>query len=74
MDTLAEGRVAATDAWTNDWMEKEGGHSAHEIRTWVAAYAALSAAGDYAVTNRWYWPVQEWMTGFGIMTAVSKEA
>ena len=74
MDTLSAGEVSATDAWTNDWMEKEGGHSAHEIRTWVASYAALSAAGDYKVTNRWYWPVQEWMTGFGMMTAVSKEA
>lgn len=72
MDTFASGDLSPVDGWTNAWMEKEGGHSAHEIRTWVAAFAALSAAGAYSVTQRGYWPVKEWMTGFGIMTAESE--
>lgn len=69
MDTLGAADFATVDGWTNSYMEAEGGHSAHEIRTWVAAYAALSAVGTYEVTDRWYWPVAEWMTGFGITTA-----
>lgn len=73
MNTLANGAVSETDLWTNDWMEKAGGHSAHEIRTWVAAFAALSTAGHYTVTDRWYWPVREWMTGFGMITAVQEK-
>lgn len=71
MDTFASGQLSRVDGWTNAWMEKDGGHSAHEIRTWVAAFAALSANGKYSITHRGYWPVKEWMTGFGIMTAVS---
>ncbi|MGO4204505.1 3-carboxyethylcatechol 2,3-dioxygenase [Rhodococcus sp. TAF43] len=72
MNTLASGVLGGVDDWSNEWMEKEGGHSAHEIRTWVAAFSALAASGPYTVTNRWYWPVKEWMTGFGIMTAVQE--
>lgn len=70
LDTLASGRLAEADAWPNDWVEETGGHSAHEIRTWFAAFAALSTQGSYRVTNRWYWPVREWMTGFAVATAV----
>ena len=70
MDTLSSGQLTDVDTWSNDWMEQTGGHSAHEIRAWIAAFAALAAAGSYRVTKRCYWPVKEWMTGFGIMTAV----
>lgn len=72
MATLAGGDLASTDGWANTWVEETGGHSAHEIRTWVAAFAALSTAGPYRVTGQAYWPVKEWMTGFGLMTAVSE--
>lgn len=69
LDTLASGRLAEFDGWTNEWVQEHGGHSAHEIRTWLAAFAALSAAGPYRMTHRWYWPVQQWMTGFGLVAA-----
>ena len=36
----ARGRIAA-----------EAGNSAHEVRTWVAAFAALAAAGPYRTTT-----------------------
>lgn len=72
LDTLASGRLADADGWTNDWIQRSGGHSGHEIRAWLAAFAALSARGSYRVTHRWYWPVKEWMTGFGMMTAVEE--
>ena len=69
LDTLVSGRLADADAWSNEWIEEAGGHSAHEIRTWFAAFAALAVQGRYRVENRWYWPVREWMTGFAITTA-----
>jgi 2,3-dihydroxyphenylpropionate 1,2-dioxygenase len=72
MDTLSSGELAQSDSWSNSWMEETGGHSAHEIRSWVAAFAALSAGGRYRVADRGYWPVKEWMTGFGIMTALQE--
>lgn len=73
MDTLGAADFATVDGWSNSFMEAEGGHSAHEIRTWVATYAALNAVGSYEVTERWYWPVAEWMTGFGITIAAPKK-
>jgi len=72
MATLASGRLTEADRWSNEWIERCGGHSGHEIRAWLAAFAALSARGRYRVTNQWYWPVDEWMTGFGMMTAVEE--
>lgn len=69
--TLAGGDLTAVDGWTNSWFEEEGGHAAHEIRTWVAAYSALDQAGPYRVTASHYWPVSEWGTGFAMTTAIS---
>jgi 2,3-dihydroxyphenylpropionate 1,2-dioxygenase len=42
----------------------------HEIRTWVAAFSALDAAGSYRVDQQFYRPVPDWIVGFGIMTAL----
>lgn len=69
LDLLSSGELEQFDAWTNEWIEVEGGHSGHEIRGWVAAFAALRAVGSYRVTDRRYWPVREWMTGFAMATA-----
>jgi 2,3-dihydroxyphenylpropionate 1,2-dioxygenase len=69
LDMLASGRLEAMDDWSNEQVEREGGHSGHEIRAWLAAFAALRESGSYDVTGRWYWPVREWMTGFGMMSA-----
>ena len=33
--------------WTPDEMTRIAGNSAHEVRTWIAGYAALGAAGRY---------------------------
>lgn len=53
-------------------MTHEGGGSAHEIRTWVAAFAALQAAGPYETTMRYYKPAPELIAGFAIRTARPK--
>ncbi|MCA1983092.1 3-carboxyethylcatechol 2,3-dioxygenase [Nocardioides nematodiphilus] len=69
MATLASGSITSTDGWANDWMAEVGGGSAHEIRTWVATFAAAHAAtgSDIAIADQWYWPVHAWGNGFGIM-------
>ena len=73
LDLLARGELAATDAWTNEWITAEAGNSAHEVRTWLACYAALAEAGPYAVRSSFYRPIPEWIAGFGITTAETTE-
>ncbi len=69
LTVLASGRLRVVDAWTPEWFTQHGGHSAHEVRTWIAAYAALSVFGPYEVTASFYAPIPEWMAGFGLTTA-----
>jgi 2,3-dihydroxyphenylpropionate 1,2-dioxygenase len=69
LDVLGSGRLEQIDTWTNDWFVEQAGHSSHEVRTWIAAYAALGAGGRYEMTSRFYHPIPEWIAGFGITTA-----
>ncbi|MFE5700544.1 3-carboxyethylcatechol 2,3-dioxygenase [Rhodococcus koreensis] len=71
LDVLASGEIEQIDSWTNEWFVEQAGHSSHEVRTWIAAYAAMSAAGKYRVTSTFYREIPEWIAGFGITTAVS---
>jgi 2,3-dihydroxyphenylpropionate 1,2-dioxygenase len=50
-------------------MAADAGNSAHEVRTWVAAFSALGAAGPYSVEYEYYRPIREYIAGFGVMTA-----
>ncbi|AGB24802.1 hypothetical protein Mycsm_04568 [Mycobacterium sp. JS623] len=70
LELLDSNRLADVDAWPNAWIEKEAGHSAHEIRTWVAAFAALAAHGPYHTQHRFYRAAPELIAGFAIRTAV----
>ncbi|WP_264026348.1 DODA-type extradiol aromatic ring-opening family dioxygenase [Mycolicibacterium insubricum] len=67
---LDTGNLAAFDGWTNDRIAAEAGNSAHEVRTWVAAFAALATAGPYRTGNHYYRPAPELIAGFAIRTAV----
>ncbi len=71
LEILDEGRLDDLDGWTNEFIATEGGNSAHEIRTWVAAFAALSAAGSYRTQHRFYRAAPELIAGFAVRTAVS---
>jgi 2,3-dihydroxyphenylpropionate 1,2-dioxygenase len=64
------GHLDDLDTWSNAFIIGEGGNSAHEIRTWVAAFAALAAAGPYETGVRYYRPVPELIAGFAVRTAV----
>ncbi|WP_233213387.1 3-carboxyethylcatechol 2,3-dioxygenase [Mycobacterium hubeiense] len=64
------GHLEDVDGWATSWIAHEAGNSAHEIRTWVAAFAALAAAGPYKTTVRYYKAAPELIAGFAIRTAV----
>ncbi|ASN53385.1 3-carboxyethylcatechol 2,3-dioxygenase [Sinomonas sp. R1AF57] len=71
LDTFRSGDLSEVDGWANDWFLAEGGSAAHEMRSWIAAYAALSTAGTYRVAVDHYWPVKTWGAGFGIQAAIT---
>ncbi|MFC5948981.1 3-carboxyethylcatechol 2,3-dioxygenase [Pseudonocardia lutea] len=68
MKVLAGGDLTPLDAWTPDEMTRIAGNSSHEVRTWIAGYAALSAAGPYSVRYSYYRPIRELIAGFGLTT------
>lgn len=61
----------AIDDMSNDSITEQGGKSAHEIRSWVAAFAALNAHGPYKASLDYYRPIPEWIAGFATMQAQS---
>lgn len=73
-DALIRGDLAVGDRWTDREITERGGRGAHEVRTWIAALAALSAGGGYAAALEFYEPVAEWITGIGLMTATPRQA
>src|SRR5581483_11660710 len=70
LEILDGGRLTELDRWSNAFITTEGGNSAHEIRTWVAAFAALAASGPYQTKLRYYRPAAELIAGFAVRTAV----
>jgi 2,3-dihydroxyphenylpropionate 1,2-dioxygenase len=70
LELLDSNRLPEIDAWSNTWIEREAGHSAHEIRTWVAAFAAIAAHGRYETQQRFYRAAPELIAGFAVRTAV----
>ncbi|EPA98054.1 3-carboxyethylcatechol 2,3-dioxygenase [Pseudomonas umsongensis] len=69
LDTLEQGRVSDLDALGNDQLSALAGKSTHEVKTWVAAFAALSAFGPYRTEGRYYRPIPEWIAGFAALGA-----
>ena len=70
LELIDTNRVAEVDTWSNEWIASEGGNSAHEIRTWIAAFAALAAQGRYETGLRYYRAAPELIAGFAVRTAV----
>jgi len=68
---FASGDLAAVDAMSDESITRDAGKSAHEIRTWIAAFSALAAAGPYQAWIDYYRPIPEWIAGFGAMHAQS---
>jgi 2,3-dihydroxyphenylpropionate 1,2-dioxygenase len=70
LDILDSGELDELDTWSNSFIAQQGGNSAHEIRTWVAAFAALASVGPYQTAARYYRPAAELIAGFAVRTAV----
>jgi 2,3-dihydroxyphenylpropionate 1,2-dioxygenase len=68
---LASGELNRLDAWTTEEITRIAGNSGHEIRTWIAGYAAMSAMGPYMVTNSYYRPIKELIAGFAVTTVTT---
>ena len=69
MDLLVEGRLAEIDNFKIEEISRAAGRSTHEIRTWVAAFSALAAAGSYHARQDYYRPINEWIAGYGVISA-----
>ncbi|WP_084161265.1 3-carboxyethylcatechol 2,3-dioxygenase [Nocardia sp. BMG51109] len=69
---LDEGRLDEFDDWSNDWIAETAGNSAHEVRTWAAAFAALASQGPYRTALRYYRPAPALIAGFAVRTAVAE--
>ncbi|NTV71337.1 MAG: 3-carboxyethylcatechol 2,3-dioxygenase [Azonexaceae bacterium] len=72
MDLLVEGRLAEIDNFKIEEISRAAGRSTHEIRTWVAAFSALGAAGSYNARQDYYRPINEWIAGYGVISAETK--
>lgn len=69
MDLLVERRLDEIDDFKIDEISKAAGRSTHEIRTWVAAFAALAATGPYRARQDYYRAINEWIAGYGVISA-----
>lgn len=70
LQALRDSDFDAIDHQPTEWFVREAGHSAHEVRTWIAAYATLAAQGPYTVQSSYYRAIPEWFAGFATTTAV----
>ncbi len=72
LEIFDRGELAEVDGWSNEWIAQQAGNSAHEIRTWIAAFAALATKGPYRTLVRYYRAVPELIAGFAVRTAVGE--
>ncbi|WP_086481471.1 3-carboxyethylcatechol 2,3-dioxygenase [Oceanospirillum sanctuarii] len=71
IDTLISGRVAEVDDYTIEDISRQAGRSAHEVRTWVAAFAAMGQMGTFDARKDYYRAINEWIAGYGVVSARS---
>ncbi|GAB3355272.1 3-carboxyethylcatechol 2,3-dioxygenase [Giesbergeria sinuosa] len=69
IDTLVQGQLDSIDDFNIEEISRVAGRSTHEIRTWVAAFSALAALGPYEAHKDYYRPINEWIAGYGLVSA-----
>ena len=69
MRQMLEGRLSEVDDFDIEDISRQAGRSTHEIRTWIAAFAALAAHGPYRGRQDYYRPINEWIAGYGMLSA-----
>ena len=73
LDRLVRKDLTAFDAYTDEMMDREAGFGGHEVRTWVAAAAAMQAAGPFEMTLDYYRIIPEWITGMAVVRGAPAE-
>ena len=73
LDIIESRELEKFDNWTAEDMAAEAGGSAHEVRTWIAAFASLAATGtNYRLNCRFYEAIPSWIAGFAVATATQE--
>jgi 2,3-dihydroxyphenylpropionate 1,2-dioxygenase len=73
MGALGRGDLNLLDHLDEEELTRIAGCGGHEVRTWVAAYAALGASGPYASETLFYHDITAWNAGMGIAAAAPIE-
>lgn len=73
VDSLLAGKLDKVEALSSEVIGREAGVGGQEVRTWLAAFAALAAAGRYHGELRHYEAIPHWNAGFGIVVATTLE-
>lgn len=66
LDALKSADWPTIDAYDDQWITAEGGRAGHEIRTWIATFAALSTAGAYDMRVRYQQTIPHWIVGMAM--------
>jgi 2,3-dihydroxyphenylpropionate 1,2-dioxygenase len=69
IDMLVKGNVAESADFNIEEISRAAGRSTHEVRTWIAAFAALQAIGPYRARKDYYHAINEWIAGYGVVSA-----
>jgi 2,3-dihydroxyphenylpropionate 1,2-dioxygenase len=69
MAQMASGDFSAIERMSEEELTAVAGCGSHEVRNWVAAYAAQAAAGPAHHRSIYYQDIPEWNAGMGIATA-----
>ncbi|CAM5432227.1 3-carboxyethylcatechol 2,3-dioxygenase [Eoetvoesiella caeni] len=69
LERLKQRDLIGFDKVENAQIGLAAGESAHEVKTWLAANAAMAAAtgGRYVVRSDYYAPIPEWIAGFSTL-------
>lgn len=70
LDALEGGQLDQLAALDDADITRAAGAGGHEVRAWLAAAAALAAAGPYQARRLYYRPIEPWIAGFGVVTAL----
>ena len=72
LETFAYADFTALESMTEEDIRRDGGRGGQEVRSWMAAFAALHEIGEYSMTTHCYEDISEWIAGFGIVSAELK--
>jgi 2,3-dihydroxyphenylpropionate 1,2-dioxygenase len=66
LDRLLSLRLEACDRYTDAEIDRKAGFGGHEVRVWVAAFAAMRAARRFKPKLDFYRVIPEWITGMAV--------